>query len=79
MADEFEMRKMEHHMKGMKPATFFYLMFAIVVAIAFERALLTSWQSGGFTALQSVWANAGLLLGLAILWFVFLALLKLRH
>lgn len=48
---------------------FVYWVAIFVVAQAMELAFLTSWQQGGYTTLQTAWANAALLFGVVLLWF----------
>jgi len=50
---------------------FFVLVFAIILGLAWENAFLTSWQQTGWTAISSAWANAGVLLGAALILICF--------
>jgi hypothetical protein len=50
---------------------FVYWMSIFIVAQAMELAFLTSWQQGGYTALQTAWGNAALLFGVVLVWFFF--------
>ncbi len=61
-------RSFEHTLPGgLRHFTYWVAIF--VVAQAMELAFLTSWQQGGYTALQTAWANAALLFGVVLLWF----------
>ncbi len=48
-----------------------YWVGIFLVAQALQVAFLTSWQQADLTQLQIVWSNAIVLLGAALLWFLF--------
>ncbi len=48
---------------------FVYYVAIFTVAQALEYAFLTSWEQGGYSTIDTVWANAALLLGVVLLWF----------
>jgi len=67
----FSESAIRRQVNSMGPGWFFYITAAIVLALALETAFLTSWQQTGWGALQVAWANAGVLLGVCLLWFLF--------
>ncbi len=48
---------------------FVYWTAIFVVAQAMYLAFLTSWQQGGYSTLDTAWANAMVLFGFVLLWF----------
>jgi hypothetical protein len=56
--------------RTVSPGEFFYLTALIVLGLALEQAFIVSWQTTGWTAVQYSWANAGVLLGVCLLWFL---------
>jgi hypothetical protein len=67
----FSSQAISKQVDAVGPGWFFYLVAAVVLAQALEFAFVVSWQQTGWGALQVAWANAGVLLGVCLLWFLF--------
>jgi hypothetical protein len=74
--EAFSDKSISKQVNAMGPGSFFYIVAAIVLAQALFNAFLVSWQQTGWSALQVQWANAGVLLGVSLLWFLFWWALK---
>lgn len=64
-------RMLAQEINAMHPGMFFYIVAAVVLALALQNAFFVSWQSTGWTAVQYNWANAGVLLGVCLIWYLF--------
>ncbi len=62
-----KLRDMQYFPAGLRH--FVYWTSIFVVAQAMQLAFLTSWQQGGYSLLDTAWANAALLFGVVLLWF----------